>query len=230
LCPDLTGGSVTQCPIESTVCPEQRTECPKLPDICSGPIEVDRFPDSLIELDLCTPQGTVPVRLTGPHTVEVRIGLKGEARDDNSDGLDEVPTEIVAMDLKGDVSPLGVINLRLRDPAKPPFLRSIGGIQERENLVKGILDVAPFGDGFAVDSFFDIWTEITVETPDGTRVIGHNEAPVRVQGLIHRKPPAPGDVLKGSGSVALVDENGKPTGYSICGTLLTPNPVLPSAR
>jgi len=60
--------------------------------------------------------------------------------------------------------------------AQPSAMRSIGESEEKSNPNPDTLDLAPFTpSGEAANSFFDVFFEITVESPGGTLAL-HNEA------------------------------------------------------
>ena len=128
------------------------------------PVEIDVFPYSLGEVTLQMPGGaTETVTLAGPTTVHVAIPPDGTAADTDSDGLDQVPAEMVQLDLWGSSS-LGPVHVRL-DPAQ----RTLGEIEEQTNNTPGTLDVAPFRLTGLADSFFDVFFEIEVGGPGAAR-------------------------------------------------------------
>ena len=132
---------------------------------------------------------------------------EGDAEDDDLNGLDEVISELVSLDLSG-----GGLMLRLRDPAQSPFARSMGRIEERVNNNAGRLDLDPFHPGDA-DSFFDVLFEIVL--PDGT--VLHNERPLRIETVIDEKPPQGGRYIHvvPDQPVELYDAAGNATGVFI---------------
>jgi hypothetical protein len=180
------------------------------------PHEIDAFPVSLAQITLATPNGgTEVVRLSGPSTVEVAIGLNGQAGDSDGDGLDQVETEMTQLDLKG-TSSMGPVQVTL-----DPNHKTLGQIEEKVNNTPGILDVPPFASTGTADSFFDVFFLIRV----GDRVF-HPAKPVHMASVIHHKPPAPGDdyVNPFTEPVDLLDANGQPTGIKIVKEVHTPNP------
>ena len=79
------------------------------------PPEVDEFPQSLARITLVTPTGAEEIiELTGPTTVHVFFegATEGEAEDNDGNGLDEVSTEIVQLELTG-MSSMGPVVVRL---------------------------------------------------------------------------------------------------------------------
>jgi hypothetical protein len=127
------------------------------------PVEVDFFPKSRAEADIRVPAGSaVPniVELKGPTTVQVKLG---ELRDTDGNGREQIPTEIVQMELTG-TSPFGPVKVTIRDAGKDPFQRSSGEIEEGANDNPGILDLPPFIEegpgGQRADSFFDVFFEV----------------------------------------------------------------------
>jgi hypothetical protein len=148
---------------------------------------------------------TEVVTLSGPLTMEVFFeGNEGDADDDDGDGLDEVPIEIVQLALTG-ASAQGSVEVSLF-----PSSGSVGFIEENINVDIGTLNVAPFSPGparMAVEMF-------AIVEIDGVPL--HNTNAINVQGIIGHKPPECGDELdSGPTSVPLRDAAGDETGNSI---------------
>ena len=182
------------------------------------PIEIDVFEYSLGDIALQFPDGrTEPVTLAGPTTVHVMIPPDGRAADTDGDGLDQVPTEMVALSLTGSSS-LGPVLVRL-DPSHP----TLGEIEERVNNTPGTLDVPPFTSTGNANSFFDVFFEIEV----GGMVL-HPESPLLMVAVITHKPPAPGDVYGHllQQPIQLFDEQGNPTGVWLVGASHEPDPPV----
>jgi len=185
-------------------CPPD-TECRGVGGGCEC-VEVDFFPSSLAEVDVRLPCGSeVPniVQLQGP--TEVHVFLERLA-DTDGDGREQVPTEIVAMELTGP-NPFGsgTVTVRLRDAAKDPFHRITGEVEEGENTQLGRLDLPPFGPegGAPADSFFDVFFE--VELPGPVKLHNHDPKPMRA--TISHKPPAPGEVYENPDFIDLFTEH-----------------------
>jgi hypothetical protein len=177
-------------------------------------IEVDHFAHSAAAVELQGPFGVRRVRLDGPATVNVSIGPGGEAGDSDGNGLDDVQTEMVQLAFTGTDPALGALTLSLRDPAKPPFQRSFGEIEETANQQTGRLDVPPFSPSGTAASFFDIFFELQAVGPMGNFVL-HNENAKRMQCVIHHKPPLQGDVYGNLERTPLADENRNPVGVQV---------------
>ena len=183
-------------------------------------LEVDHFPNSRALIGIQTPDGKVfSAVLHGPTTVEVALA---SLSDSDNDGLEQVPTEIVALELTGVNPDLGPVIVRLRDPAKPPFRRTVGEIEETANTQSGRLDLPPFAPSGTARSFFDVFFE--VELPAlGIKL--HNNEPSRLEATITHKPPGPGNTyIKPEGAIPLFDENNNPTGINLVGAVHVPNP------
>ncbi len=191
-------------------------------------IEVDYTDTSIGAVELINPLGqSYTVELAGNSTSRVffESNFEGAARDDDNNGLDEVPTEMVALQLTGSDSDLSPVILRV-----DPYALSLGLMEEQTDVKTGRLDVSPFSDsGFVVDSFFDITFEIEV---DG-RVM-YVERPMHLRGVLNHKPAAPGDIYENYEGMRLVDEYGRDTGYTLgavryqptaCGDALHPYPI-----
>src|SRR5439155_16126205 len=111
--------------------------------------------------------------LNGPTTVEVQIPPNGRASDIDGNGLDEVDTEMVELDLSGSSS-MGPVTATL-----DPDNRSFGQIEETANLTPGTLDVPPFTASGTANSFFDVFVELHV----GALTL-YPATPLHLQGLI----------------------------------------------
>jgi HYR domain len=179
------------------------------------PKEIDQFNYSVAQLTVRTPDGDAVVTLAGPTTVRVCIPPEGDAADTDGDGLDQVPTEMVALNLTGS-SPLGPIQITL-----DPNQRSMGEIQEQANNTPGTLDLPPFTPEGSADSFFDIFPIISVGGQNY-----HPAAPLHLSSVITHKPPAPGESYTNPflEPIELLDENGQGTGYFVIKEVHTPNP------
>ena len=189
--------------------------------ICpDAPIEIDQFDFSLGMLELrLADEITESVRVAGPTTVHVFFegDTAGSADDDDGDGLDEVATEMVDLNLSGVSELLGPVHVRLH-----PGIPSLGQIEENENLAAGVLDLPPFGPpGTNADSFFDIYFEI--------EVLGqtfHTIDAKRMQGVITYKPPEPGNLYQSPEEIRLYDSDGNPTEYYLAAASHEPNPPM----
>ncbi len=179
------------------------------------PVEVDAFPVTKALVGLQFPDGsTQSVRLVGPSTVHVDLG---SLQDTDNDGLEQVPTEMVQLDLTGS-SPLGQVSLSLN-----PQIPTIGEIEENANTQANRLDLPPFAPSGDADSFFDVFFEVTVP---GIGVL-HNQAPSRLESTIAHKPPETGNTyMKTGGAIELFDASGNPTGIFLISADHTPSPAV----
>ena len=116
--------------------------------------EVDVFPRSLVQITINTPSGSETLELTGSTTIEVDLA---SLADTDGNGQEQVQAEIVQLELTGTSTLLGPVTLRLRDPAKPPFQRSTGEIEEAANNMPEVLDIPPFTEIGVAVSFFDMF-------------------------------------------------------------------------
>ena len=179
-------------PVE--VCaPSLKTVVPK--------IEIDELPDITARVQISTPNLTETVDLTGSATIEVRMGALA---DTDGDGLEQVQTELVQLDLTGTSTEFGPITINLRDPALDPGERSTGQIEELENTAPGVLDLPPFAPGEAT-SYFDVFFELH-KVVNGVPITIHNKVPLVPTGIITYKPCWWGDIYEGPEIVPLYDE------------------------
>lgn len=195
---------------------EEIGQCPATPSV-----EVDNF-SSTASIVLQLPDGSQETLvLAGPSVQEVMVGPIGEAFDSNGNGLDDVDTEIVQMQLTGNSPLLGPVTLRLRSDANHPFMRTLGMIEETANTQAGRLDLPPFAPAGTASSFFDVFFEIDLP---GLGLVLHNDQPQHVSGVISHKPPGPTTSHLSSGPVGLMDTNDNPTGVTMLSATYTPVP------
>jgi hypothetical protein len=185
------------------------------------PVEIDSFPASVAQVTLALPQPgggmkTETVNLSGPTVVQVDIDpATGFAADTDGDGLDQVPTRMLDLDMTGNSS-LGQVVVSL-DPSRP----TLGQIQETANKVPGVLELPPFAPGTAI-SFFNVFFQIQV----GGQLL-HAAQPAHMMAMITHKPPAPGETYVNpfTQPIELLDANGNPTGIFLLSETHTPNPT-----
>ncbi|MFQ5854620.1 MAG: hypothetical protein ACE5LU_03100 [Anaerolineae bacterium] len=122
------------------------------------------------------PLGIVSASVSGPTKV-----AREPVDDKDSDGLDDVKTEILFMELTGTsrLGPLKVVT-QAQTPREPNRL-SQGEIEERFNQTAGELE-------FAADRFFDFLFEIETSFPPPNDVL-HNIDPLRLQCVTLDMPP-----------------------------------------
>jgi len=172
-------------------------------------VEIDTFDQVSADIVLIYPNGEAEdVSLTGHSVINVFFEgpTPGAAVDNDANGLDEVDTEMVSLDLTGSSPTWGPLNLNLL-----PDVLSRGQLAEQVNDVPGSLDLAPFNSGgFRADSFFDIQIELDV----GAWVFTTAQ-PVHVAGVVAYKPAGPDDVLASLDFVDLLDDSGQQSGFRI---------------
>jgi PKD repeat protein len=148
----------------------------------SQEFETDHWDTVCYILDLDVPGlGHSLVTLTGPVTQEVYIGPTGSASDSDSDGLDQVQTELQALDLTGTDPLFGNVRLRLNSSKG-----SFGEIEEMANMTPGILDIPAFRPVGTAISYVNAFFEI--ELAD-LGICLRNEPSIRLQAMITHKPP-----------------------------------------
>jgi hypothetical protein len=178
--------------------------------------EVDPFEFSLVKMEFLKPGGGIEtVEMTGFSSMYTKFDgyLEGQANDSDGDGLDDVETEIAALDLSGTGPTLGLVKMRLR-----PGIRSLGELEEKANNTPGMLDLPPFTATGTADSFFDVFVKIEI----GGEVL-HNTSPIRWYELINHKPPQNASYENPDPQpISLVDEDGNPTGFYIGHTIYQP--------
>ncbi|HWX23094.1 MAG TPA: hypothetical protein VN578_24595 [Candidatus Binatia bacterium] len=189
--------------------------------------ESDYFPVSLAAVVIALPNGgTETVVLSGPTAIYADVGLAGETAQTITNGLDQVETEMVSLNLQG-TSSLGPINLVVRRPDRSPFLRSTGMITEFTNTVAGRLDLPPFAPAGCGDSFFDVCFEVHLSNAVLGNPVWHNETPKHMDGTICNKPPGfPKDhqnTYYGFTAADLRDETGRLVAFIIL-SIHVPNP------
>ncbi len=181
------------------------------------PIEVDEFEYTEAVVEMITPFGNEIVTVNGPTTVHVDLASLGDTDDD---GLEDVPTEIVQMELTGYSDLLGSsVVVTVRPETSEPFERSTGWIEEKSNDTPGILDISPFTATGAASSVFLIYFEIEVAGE-----ILHNDAPKRMEGQITHKPPGPDERYESPETIPLYYEDGALSDYRLRNAKHVPNP------
>ena len=169
-------------------------------------IEVDVL-DLSVEVELITSSGVELINMSGPMKMYVYFEgqHEGDAQDDDGDGNDEVPTEIVSMSLTGMSPTLGQVHMSIGHSTP-----SIGQMTEQFNNTPGILDLAPFGSRGSADSFFDVFFEIEIPS---TRQILVTDFPKRLTGVQTHKPAAPCDIFENKDQTPLFTADGDSTDY-----------------
>ena len=181
-------------------------------------VEHDSLTLTGVPLELYNPSsGLEAISFSGSAQYDVFFPTtEGSASDPDGDGLEQVPTEMISLNLTGNSSSLGSIVIALSSsPA------SMGGLIEQANINTGILDVTPFTPAPSfVDSFFNIFVDMSF-----AGIVLHNEDPARIVGTWSQKPSTHNEfvaMFTNFSPVELFDENGNATGFS-----LGPGQVIP---
>lgn len=184
-------------------------------------VEIDPFNHSNGQIELTTPAGSAEtIPLSGSSTVEVFFEgtVEGSAYDHDGDSLDEVHTEMAALNLSGTSPIYGTVHMRL-DTTRP----SAGQMEETTDLNTGTLDVPPFTSTATVDSFFDVFFELDLPSMGMTFYIAN---PMRWTSLLHHKPPGPNDTYSSFQPIPLLDSAGNPTGFTLTEASLLAAPCV----
>ena len=182
-------------------------------------VEIDVYETAICEQEIVLPDGSTEIVLmTGQATVHVFFEgpVEGAAYDDDGDGLDEVQTEMVELDLRGYSPTLGPVRMRLNTA-----FRSTGIMEETINNRSGVLDVPPFAKTGSVESFFDVFFEVEIA---GQVFFG--EGPMRWRGLLREKPAGPLDLYENQADIQLLNAVGVPSGFLWGANRFRPNPVV----
>jgi len=181
------------------------------------PFKIRFSPRTKAKIVINTPQGKELVPLEGLLTAHIFIDDAGTAEDTDDDGLDEVPIDLIELELRGNHSSLGPLVFRLN-----PDIPSTGLIEEQVNNTPGVLDLPPFVEQGTADSFFDVFFEIELEAARASRSlqqsnIFHTDEPVRIQTMLTSQEPIGEETYQGSISVPveLLDENDSPTDFTL---------------
>ncbi len=182
----------------------------------SQPLQTNSFPNASAQILLQFPDyHTETITLKGQLTMASAVGPAGQASDTDGSGLDEVGTEMAALNLSGNCS-IGPVTITLN-----PSQLSLGQIQENQNNTPGVLDVPPFTPTGTATSFFDIFTEISV---NGGPTLFPSSPPY-VSGMITNFPSGSGEELFGYQYIPLEDAVSNYTGYYLNSMLLIPSPL-----
>jgi hypothetical protein len=150
------------------------------------PAGEDTFPSGALLTAEIFGVGSFDVVLNGPTTVR-----RGDPADEDGDGLTDIRTEILAMELTG-MSPVGPITLR----------------QSREQPSRGRVEQLDPATPFPADSFFDVFVEL--DTAAGPL---HNATPVHMQTAINAIPPIMAFYQSPpTAEIPLLNANGQPVG------------------
>ncbi|HJW91194.1 MAG TPA: hypothetical protein VJ436_11185, partial [Anaerolineales bacterium] len=194
------------------------------------PILVGDFTSARATLALQTRKGLVSVQLSGLASQLLFTNQTGRAADLDNDGLDQVQTEMFQLNLTGESS-LGPVTLRLRDPARSPYLFSVGALEEAQDRKTGRLDLPPFtasGSGMSIfDMLFEIEIAGQVYTTAAALQLLHNEQPLTLQAEVSSSTPGEGDVFISQGSVELFDDSNNLSELSIPSLRIVPDPLAP---
>jgi hypothetical protein len=179
-------------------------------------IETDVFENSLWEQMFIAPGGeSIIVATIGTSTVQVFFEgpAEGSADDDNGTGREEVPTEMVALNLSGDSLFLGPVHMQMY-----AVMPALGQMEETINNTPGVLDVPPFAPSGSINSFFDVYLEV-----EFMGMTFHTQSPMRLSSLLDSKPAGAGDVYENVALKELFNENGEPTGWYLGAAQYAPN-------
>ena len=160
------------------------------------------FANTHAVVDLVGPMGPETWVLNGQSTCEVN---DSNPVDSDFNGREQVPIEMIQLDLTGGTPLSGPVHVRLRSPSLSPNQHSTGEIEENTNLLPGHLDVPPGGS-----SFFDVFFEVEVQG-----LTFHNLSPAHVTAAISDIPPATGEQYVSLQHIDLYDESNNLTPYFV---------------
>jgi hypothetical protein len=188
-----------------------------------GPVNHEHFSDSLARVTVdAGPLGMETIRLRGPSAVDVDLTTLADA---DGNGLDEVTTEMVDLQLTGNSVHWGPINVRLRPDTSDPFQRSWGKIEEQVNNTPGVLDLPPYTATGTATSYFDVFYEVDLPI---TRDTYYNPTPAHMaNSKMSYKPPPPWDPRYKDPYMIEVNRNGVPSGIYIGDESHHPHPPPP---
>jgi hypothetical protein len=168
------------------------------------------FPNSDAELDLVSLSSglTEAVVLSGTSTI---ISFPDSLGDSNSNGREEIPTELESMSLTGN-SILGPATIGVNS-----IFQSVGLIEEAINDTIGVIDT-----GSGVDSVFDVYLDIMLGS-----VHAFNQTPYRLYTRLGGLVPVAGETYECPNTISLFDENGNPTDLAIGTFRFTPGSAVP---
>ena len=184
--------------------------------------EMDHFELSLAAITVdAGPMGTETISFQGPATVAVDLG---SLADGDGNGLEEVQTEMVEMNLTGESALWGPVSVSLRPETSDPFLPSTGVIEETVNNTPGVLDIPPFAPSGTASSHLDVFFEI-----DLSGQVYYNSDPKHMSppGGMTYKPPHPEDKPYLDPAVIVLWRNGVMTSVYVENTMHQPVPPPP---
>jgi len=163
-------------------------------------------------LELNSPSLTDTVTLFGEATVHVDLG---GISDPDSNGQEQVQTEIVALELSGFSPIFGTVILR-----QSTSMQSLGEVEEDINNISGLLDIPPFTESGTAISFFDVFFDLQV---DGQSL--HNTDPRDLEAQVTHKPTDKDRPFEGTGNTPLDDENNDDSGWTVTDAILILDPT-----
>lgn len=186
--------------------------------LACAPDQIDTLTSAHADVDLVGPWGTETIAMNG----SVTLGSTIHALRD-SFGTEQVPIEILQLELTGNSLNAGPVTLRLRPATAHPFQRSVGVISETTNATPGVLDLPPFTPSGSAS--VQISTFVELELPV-LKLLLHNDLYAQLYGLFSHLPPGAGDSLVSPFNIPLVNSNEAPTAYSLGAIRFTPNPAV----
>jgi hypothetical protein len=183
-------------------------------------VRVDVFPNAFVQARVQTPVGSGALEFTGP--IAIRSHLEDLA-DTDGDGLEQVPIEIVQLDLVGYDDPTGPLVVRLRKTTEHPNLPSVGEVEEKVNRLDGVLELPPFTAAGEATVFFELYVDIE-GTFSGHHMILHNHDPLVFTGTITFAPCGAGDTLGAPMNVDVYNEQELTEGVVFGSVVVTPRP------
>lgn len=122
-------------------------------------------------------------------------------KDSDGDGLEEASVEVVELDLNGRAAYLSSLVQQIRVHLRSGT-RSVGVLEETENHVPGVLEVAPWSSGGTAELRVGLYVEI-----DPVSMIGlpslHNEQALEVSAVVSHAPVGVGEGLTATGASVL---------------------------
>ncbi len=121
--------------------------------------------------------GALPVAIGAFETIDLEgpaLIKRGDPGDSDGDGLADIETEIVSMELTGTHPLLGPVTVS-QDPERP----SMGMVEQQER-----------GQDFPADSFFDVFVEVQLQDMN---LVAVNEDSLRMEATLTALPPGESD-------------------------------------
>ena len=189
-------------------------------NLISDPNKKERsYWDSIIELELVTLKGSETIEVIGPVFIDTFVGYVDDV---DEDGLEEIISEIVSMELSG-TGEIGDLKVQINNASNSPFQESIGFTEEIINAQSNRLDLPPFAPNGTAITSWEVFLEFEINGE-----VFHNLEPIKLEGVVTHEPPKAGEKYESFTEVELFDQDDLLTDIKINRISFIPLPIAKS--